>query len=118
LEETTTTTTEPELGADFLVTSSGTSAYMINGESNPTLNLVKGQTYIFDINASGHPFWIQTIPGSYSSEDIYNEGINGNGITLGTLTWIVSLSAPETLYYVCQFHPAMAGVINIIDPEV
>jgi hypothetical protein len=113
-----TTTREPELEADFLVTSSGTSAYLINDVSNATITLVRGETYIFDINASGHPFWIQTVPGAYSSENIYNEGITNNGIQVGILTWTVAQSAPKTLYYVCQFHPAMAGVINIIDPEV
>jgi chitodextrinase len=107
--------TPPE--PDFVVTSSGTSAYIINGVSNETLTLVRGETYIFDINASGHPFFIQTVPGAYSSENVYNDGITGNGTQVGTLTWEVSLSAPDTLYYVCQFHSSMQGVINIIDGD-
>ena len=27
----------------------------------------------------------------------------------------VRTSAPDTLYYVCEYHPAMNGTINIID---
>ena len=105
---------EPEPEPETLtVTSSETSAYVINGESNPTLNLVRGQSYIFDINASGHPFWIQTISAPYSSADAYNDGVTGNGTQTGTLSWTVDESAPETLYYVCQFHSAMTGTINI-----
>ena len=107
----------PEPEPDFVVTSSGSSAYIINGVSNDTLTLVRGQTYIFDINASGHPFFIQTSSGAYNSQNVYNDGITGNGTQVGTLTWAVDQSAPSTLYYVCQFHPSMAGVINIIDEE-
>jgi hypothetical protein len=101
---------------DFFVTNAGSGAYLIDGVSNDTITLVRGQTYIFEINASGHPFWIQTSSGAYNSENVYNVGITGNGTQVGTITWVVDESAPSTLYYVCQFHPAMAGVINIIDP--
>jgi hypothetical protein len=112
----TTTTTFTE-EADFFVTSSGTSAYIIDGESNPTLTLVRGETYIFDINASGHPFWIQTSSGAYNSANVLttSDGVEGNGTSVGTITWTVAQSAPNTLYYVCQFHSSMQGTINIID---
>jgi hypothetical protein len=108
---------EPEPEPDFVVTSSGTSAYIINGVSNDTITLVRGETYIFDINASGHPFWIQTSSGAYNSANVYNVGITGNGTQVGTITWVVDATAPNTLYYVCQFHSAMQGTINIIDPD-
>lgn len=108
---------EPEPAQTFEVTSSGTSAYIIDGQSNPTLTLVRGESYEFNINASGHPFFIQTVAGAYSSGDVYSEGITGNGTQVGTLTWEVSLSAPDTLYYVCQFHSSMQGTINIIDGD-
>jgi hypothetical protein len=102
---------------DFAVTNSGASSYLIDGVSNDTITLVRGETYIFDINASGHPFWIQDSPGSYDEYAVYNNGITGNGTQVGTMTWEVSLSAPSTLYYVCQFHSSMQGIINIIDGE-
>jgi hypothetical protein len=108
---------EPEPEIDFAVTSSGASAYIINGVSNDTLTLVRGQTYIFDIDATGHPFWIQTVPGAYSEGDVYNLGISNIGTESGTITWTVDESAPNTLYYVCQFHSSMQGTINIIDGE-
>jgi hypothetical protein len=109
--------TPPQPEPDFFITNSGSGAYLIDGVSNDTITLVRGETYIFDINASGHPFWIQTVPGAYSSGNIYNDGITGNGTQVGTITWTVDQSAPSTLYYVCQFHPAMAGTILIIDAE-
>jgi len=44
----------------FNVTNNGSGNYVINGVSNPTLELVRGQTYTFNVSASGHPFWIKT----------------------------------------------------------
>jgi hypothetical protein len=51
----------------FVVSNSGASAYLIDNISNPTLNLVRGNQYIFEINAHGHPFWIQTSTTPYNS---------------------------------------------------
>lgn len=97
----------------YNVSNSGSGAYIINGLSNPTLNLFRGITYTFSINASGHPFWIQTTTIPYNSANVYNSGVTGNGTQVGTLTFNVPLDAPNTLYYVCQFHASMNGIINI-----
>ena len=81
--------------------------------SNATINLVRGRTYKLVINATGHPFWIQTVPGGYSSNNIYNSGVTNNGIESGTITFAVPNDAPNTLFYACQFHSTMRGTINI-----
>jgi hypothetical protein len=99
----------------YTVTNSGASAYTIDGSSNPTLNLLRGFTYQFDVNASGHPFWIQSVAAPYSSGNVYNTGVTNNGTQVGTITFAVPYNAPNTLYYVCQFHSSMAGTINISD---
>ena len=100
--------------ADFVVGNSGASSYIVNGESNPTLILERGQSYVFEINASGHPFWIKTAP-STGTGDVFSDGITGNGVSVGTLTFAVPETAPDTLYYICQFHGPMVGTIEIID---
>jgi hypothetical protein len=94
------------------VTNSSASAYVINGSSNPTLNLIRGLTYTFNISAAGHPFWIKTIGGT-GTGNAYSTGITSNGTASGTLTFVVDASAPSTLYYNCEIHGLMAGVINI-----
>jgi hypothetical protein len=99
----------------YTVTNSGASAYVIDGANNPTLNLLRGFTYEFDVNASGHPFWIQTVPAPYSSGNVYNNGVTNNGAQVGKITFAVPFDAPNTLYYVCEFHSSMAGTINITD---
>ena len=109
---TSTPTPSPTPNNTFNVTNSGSSAYIINGDSNPTLNLSKGQTYTFVIEAIGHPFWIKTTPVT-GTGNAYNDGVTNNGTDNGTITFIVPDEAPDTLYYICQIHGAMQGQINI-----
>ena len=96
----------------FAVTNVGAGAYSIDGNSNPTLNLVRGNTYTFNVNATGHPFWIKTaaVTGTGSA---YNEGVTNNGVAVGTISFTVPLYAPSTLYYICQIHSSMQGVLSI-----
>jgi plastocyanin len=100
----------------FTVTNSGTGSYVVDEVSNPTFNLIKGNTYTFIINAVGHPFWIQSASGAYSSGDVYSTGTTNLGTDNGTITWTIPLDAPNTLYYACQFHASMQGTINLTDP--
>jgi hypothetical protein len=99
---------------NFQVTNNGASAYVIDGSDNPTLTLVRGNTYFFTVNASGHPFWIQTTGAGYSSGNVYNTGVTNNGVAVGGLQFTIDAGAPSTLYYQCQNHSAMVGTINII----
>jgi hypothetical protein len=100
------------------VTNSGAGSYIIDGqESNPTISLIRGNTYNLVINANGHPFWIQTVSGGYSSNDIYSSGVTNNGIETGIIIFVVPNDAPNTLYYACQYHSSMQGMITITDSE-
>src|SRR5262245_31728937 len=99
----------------FTVTNNGFTSYLINGANNPSLNLVRGQTYVFQVNAIGHPFWIKTVP-SLGTGDAYNDGVTNNGTQLGSVTFVVPANAPTSLFYNCQFHTDMTGQINISDP--
>jgi len=98
----------------FTVTNSGAGAYVIDGNNNPTLNLFRGITYNFDLNASGHPFWIKT-SATTGTGDQYNDGVTNNGTQSGRITFSVPLNAPSVIYYICQFHGSMQGIINISD---
>lgn len=104
--------------SQFRVTNSGASAYTFDVGavgSNPTLTLIRGYRYEFNIDASGHPFWIQTTSGGYNAGNVYNTGVSNNGTAVGRMQFIVPHNAPNTLYYYCQFHSSMGGQINIID---
>jgi len=98
--------------APFTVINNGAISYRIDGVDDPTLNLVRGTTYTFNITASGHPFYIKTVPGAGTLNQ-YGTGVIGNGTQVGTLTWTVAPSAPATLFYNCSVHSNMTGQINI-----
>lgn len=101
----------------FNVTNNGSGNYIINGQSNPTLTITEGETYTFNINAIGHPFWIKTNT-STGTANQYNDGVTNNGTDNGVISFVVPFTAPSTLYYNCQFHSSMAGVINVIDVPI
>jgi hypothetical protein len=99
----------------FTVVNNGESAYTIDGSDNPALTLERGKTYDFDINASGHPFYIMTGSGAHSVDGQYNTGVTGQGTQTGTLRFVVPNDAPDTLAYVCQIHSSMGGTINVVE---
>lgn len=100
---------------NFLVTNSGSGSYTIDGvASNPGITLVRGYTYYFTVNASGHPFWFQTTSGAYNSGNTYSTGVTNGGAQTGIVQFTVPVGAPSTLYYICQFHSSMNGTITVI----
>jgi hypothetical protein len=107
------------LAADFNVSmgtdSGGLFRWIINGQLSPTLTLTRGMTYTFAVNASGHPFDIKTaqVTGTASQ---FNSGVTGQGTQVGTLTFAVPLTAPSGLFYQCEVHGTMTGVIDVVAP--
>jgi len=97
---------------EFQVTNSGTSAYLIDGVANPSLVFMRDSTYIFHVNAPGHPFWIKTVQ-STGTGNAYNNGVTGNGVQQGDLVFTVPSDAPDQLYYNCEFHVNMTGGITV-----
>ena len=98
---------------EFGVTASGSSAYTFSGGAtgnNPTLNLQKGKTCRFDINASGHPFQIRVSSGGSN----YTNGVVNAGTQNGAVYFTVPEDAPATLVYQCTVHSAMVGTINCV----
>jgi hypothetical protein len=101
-------------GITLAVTNSGSGSYVINGSNNPTLSFIRGHRYVINVNATGHPFWIQTVSGAYSAGNVYNTGVTNNGTENGTIIFEVPFNAPA-LYYACQYHSSMAGAITVSD---
>jgi hypothetical protein len=100
---------------NFYVVNDGVGSYTIDGATgNPTLTLVRGFTYFFTVNASGHPFWFQTTSGAYDSGNTYSTGVTNGGDDVGIVQFTVPVTAPNTLYYICQNHSSMNGTITVI----
>jgi len=89
----------------------------LSSSEDPTIYLARGQTYEFNLNASGHPFHIQTTSGGYNAGNVYTTGVTNAGAAVGVIKFEVPFSAPNTLYYVCQNHSNMAGTI-VIYPSI
>jgi hypothetical protein len=45
----------------------------------------------------------------------FTDGVTGNGVTAGPLTFSVPSTAPSLLYYQCSAHGPMVGEIHIFD---
>ena len=101
-----------EPSVDYYVSNSGTGGYLVNGVLNGTINFVKGKKYRIIVNAVGHPFWIQTSYGAYNPADVYSTGVTNAGTDSGSILVELPLSAPDDLYYACQYHSTMKGTIN------
>jgi hypothetical protein len=102
--------TDPSI--EYYITDNGTSSYLVNGVENGNIYLEKGKKYKIHVNATGHPFWIQTISGGYSSGNVYSSGITNNGTAKGYIDIVLPSNAPQ-LYYVCGSHSSMAGSIIV-----
>ncbi len=101
----------------FTVVNDGFDSWLLNGQPDPTIELIRGETYVFDLQGvpSNHPFFINTVSTTGSGSQ-FTQGVTGNGATVdGDVTFVVPASAPDQLFYNCGNHPSMAGTINIVN---
>jgi len=111
-------TSEWTLSAGVGNTSYGLSGPGIVGTAyDPTIYLTRGQQYKFTNPIGAHPFQIQTVAGSAGVANTYYDGVDGNGVTSGTLTFNVPFNAPAVLYYQCTAHANMGGTIYLTDQD-
>ena len=83
-----------------------------SNSTQPTINVKKGDTIQFTINANGHPFWIKTSQ-STGTGGAYNTGVTGNGTQNGSITWDTTNAIVGTYYYNCEYHSSMYGIIYV-----
>ncbi len=113
--------THSDIVSVWTLGSSGSSDYTLTGpgltgaENDPTIYLVRGQTYRFTNNSGGsHPFQIR-----YNSNGTaYSDGITNNGASSGNIDFNVQYDAPDVLYYQCTNHSGMLGKIIILGDVV
>jgi hypothetical protein len=102
-----------EPSVDYYIANSGSGSYTVNGVANGLISFERGKKYRIHINASGHPFWIQTVSGAYSSGNVYSTGITNGGAQVGHIIVELPQNAPDNLYYACEFHSSMQGSIAV-----
>jgi hypothetical protein len=103
-----TKTTHPYTGLGFV------DGYVVNGVQGMELSLMRGVTYTFAINTSGHPFYLATDPvGGPGAPGEITAGVTGSQTQVGTLTFMPSASTPSLIYYQCAMHQYMGFKIDI-----
>ena len=106
-------TSEPAVGVYLMALSgSGGADGEVSG-SNPDLSCRVGDTMKFNVNASGHPFWIKTSNSTGTGNAA--AGVTNNGSDSGTVTWDTSTLNAGTYHYNCQNHASMHGTITLTD---
>ena len=84
--------------------------------NDPTITINKGDTVIFDVNASRHPFYIKTEFSRGSSNQVITGALSGTqGTQAGKLSWNTRGVSAGKYYYVCSPHATfgMGGSIII-----
>ncbi|HEX2617634.1 MAG TPA: hypothetical protein VHL57_08835 [Flavobacteriales bacterium] len=103
----------PDLVGDFVITANGNLQWVIGGVVNPTLTLVRGRTYVFDLTAitNEHPFVINAAAGHP-----FAPLLSGPAFAQ-LLTFTPTSAMPATIYYHCEVHyGSMTGRIDLVAP--
>ena len=88
----------------WTLTQTANTHYIFSGEGfptnaeDPTLYLIRGQSYVFKNRSGGHPFRIQSTGPQAGGGTAYNSGVTNNDAGNNSdLTFVVPMNAPDTL---------------------
>ncbi len=81
---------------------------------NLSVQLNAGDTVNFNVNVSGHPFYIKTT--STTGTGNQAPGVTNNGAQVGTVSFTPTTAG--TYYYICQYHGSMVGQIVVSANEI
>lgn len=97
--------------ADFIVSTNGNLQWVVNGIVQPSLILVRGITYTFDLTAftDEHPFLINDQSNNQFGT-IYLPPAFGSIVSFTPTTLM-----PNIVYYHCSVHSGMKGPINLVN---
>ena len=86
----------------------------VNG-NDPTVTVNKGDTIIFDVDASRHPFYIKTEFSRGDGDQVFTGKLSGIPGQNGKLSWNTAGVPRGTYYYVCSPHASfgMGGMIVV-----
>lgn len=100
----------PNFGNTFSV------VYALDGAQGAELTLVRGETYTFEVVASGHPFFLSTQQAFNGYQGEITDGVVNSRVQNGTLTFTPDADHPDVIWYQCGFHAAMGWKINLVEP--
>ena len=99
-------------------------AWLVELGNNPTITCRQGDSLYFDVNASGHPFYVQDTVGAYDANRVindtnfntasYRDMPTNQGIESGQFSWELDVWPQGDYYYICQLHSSMNGIIRVL----
>lgn len=104
---------------NLVVTASSFQDYTVSGSDrsgnvnglDPALTFYEGDTINFTVSAANHPFYLKTVQGAGTGNQI--SGVTNQGTTSGTVSWTPGVGTAGTYYYQCGNHQDMWGTITI-----
>ena len=91
-------------------------AFTVNGVQGRTLVLTRGKTYTFDVDSNPmHDLYLTTDPAGWGVGTM-TEGVKGNFIYKGVITFKPTSATPDVVYYQCRNHKYMGGKIHVVNP--
>ena len=109
---------------NIIVTAQNSSDYILSGSdqnggvsgNDPSISAKVGDTFIFEVNSPGHPFFLIIESNGGTDSNNLIDGVSNNGASTGNngnVSWTPTI--PGTYYYICDIHPSMLGTIIITE---
>lgn len=97
-----------------VATVDGSNVYFIDGTQETTLDLIEGNTYVFDWSAAtSHPLrFSETLDGPNGGGSEYTSGVTVDS-GASTTTIIIDTSTPRQFYFYCEYHSGMGAAVNV-----
>ena len=98
----------------------GTNVFVLDGTNNPTIEVIRGNKYIFDVSdssVSGHPLAFKDGSGNSWTTGVTVTGTAGQ--SGAKVTFEVPSTAPNSMRYYCTSHGnAMGNTITVSDSAI
>ncbi len=89
--------------------------FTVNGKQGKELAVTRGEKYKFLVDTGvKHDFYLTTSPQGWGA-GTYTDGVDGQFIFEGEVTFVPSEATPDLLYYQCRNHKNMGGRIYVLD---
>ena len=93
--------------SDYTLAGSDRNGTVSGNDRSITINV--GDEVNFIVDAASHPFYIKTVQGTGTYNQVSN--VSNNGATSGVVNW--TPTAAGTYYYQCSVHDGMYGTIIV-----
>lgn len=89
--------------------------FLVNGIEGKDVSVIRSEAYTFKVNTGvQHDFYLTTNDKGWGG-GTYTDGVGGQFVHKGDVTFTPTQSAPDLLYYQCRNHKYMGGKIYVLD---